>query len=84
VADAHAQQETPGIGVGQRERSVVHRGCVARVDIRDARGHDYPLGCREQDRGVDEGLLVGRALAKPDRPETEPLDLSHGLSFVVR
>ena len=75
VTDAHAEQETAGIRVAQRERGSSHRRRVACVDAGDAGGDHELRGRTEQDAGMRERLLP--TLAEPERAVAERLDLPH-------
>ena len=77
VTDTHAEHETTGIRVAQRERGGAHRRRVACVDAGDAGGDHELRGRAEQDAGMRERLLP--TLAEPERAVAERLDLPRGV-----
>ena len=80
VADADAEDEPPGPGLGQRPAAVGHRRRVAGPDVGDPAGDHQPFGGGKVDGAPAEDLL-GQALAVPDRAVAEPLHLADELAL---
>jgi hypothetical protein len=84
VADAEAEQETLGIGTGQRLRAVRRRHRVARVDVRDSARDDDPARPGKQRRCVRGRLSRADALSEPECPVAEPLEFSCRFPLLAR
>jgi hypothetical protein len=81
VAHTEPEHEAPVEPLGERVcRRVGGRG-IACIDAGDAGRDRDPPRRGQQDRGVDERLLVHRRLAEPERRISELLDLGGGIAL---
>jgi hypothetical protein len=74
VADAQAEHEPAGVGVGQRDRGALGGVRGSAPDVGDPGADHQPVGVGQVEAVVGEGVAAAGELARPRRSEAEPFD----------